>query len=216
LRGLEGGSSLAKLLAKERGVRNVCDLPPLSEAQILAWADSHYSRTGGWPTENSGPVRCDLPGEVWANVNAALSQGSRGLPGGSSLAALLAAKRCARSLASVPRLTIKQVLRWADAHYKRTGAWPACKDGPITGVPGETWKALDEALWRGKRGLHGRSSLMQGLAQHRGIRNKADLPRLTKKQILAWADEHHERTGQWPQIESGPMADARGETWQAI
>ena len=43
LRGLEGGSSLAKLLAKERGVRNVRDLPPLSEAQILAWADAHHA-----------------------------------------------------------------------------------------------------------------------------------------------------------------------------
>jgi hypothetical protein len=137
LRGLEGGSSLAKLLAKERGVRNVRDLPPLTEALILKWADSHYARNGTWPNENSGAIVGAPRGEIWANVNAALSQGLRGLPGGSSLAVLIASERGIRNGASVPSLTVKQILRWADVHHKRTGAWPACKDGAITGVPSE-------------------------------------------------------------------------------
>ena len=34
-RGLSGGSSLAKLLAKKRGLRNPAELPPLTEEQIL-------------------------------------------------------------------------------------------------------------------------------------------------------------------------------------
>jgi hypothetical protein len=216
LRGLEGGSSLAKLLAKQRGVRNVRELPPLSEALIMKWADAHYARTGGWPNENSGAMVGAPPGEVWANVNAALSQGLRGLSGGSSLALLIAAKRGVRNLASVPPLTVKQILKWADTHNRRTSSWPACKDGPIDGVPGETWDAIDAALRQGCRGLPGESSLMQLLAEHRGVLNKANLPRLTKKQILAWADVHHERTGQWPQIESGRILDAHGETWSAI
>jgi hypothetical protein len=39
--GLPGGSSLARLLARERGVRNRCGLPPLTEAAILRWARAH-------------------------------------------------------------------------------------------------------------------------------------------------------------------------------
>src|SRR5262249_13209147 len=37
IRGLEGASSLAQLLAKHRGVRNIGALPPLSVEQILEW-----------------------------------------------------------------------------------------------------------------------------------------------------------------------------------
>ena len=46
LRDLPGGSSIARLLAEHRGVRNIHGLGPLSEEQILAWADAHYERTG--------------------------------------------------------------------------------------------------------------------------------------------------------------------------
>src|SRR5205823_5580095 len=46
LRGLPPGSSLARLLAEHRGVRNIRDLPPLTCEQILAWADEHFHRTG--------------------------------------------------------------------------------------------------------------------------------------------------------------------------
>ena len=45
-RGLRGGSSIAKLLAKHRGVRNIGELPKLTEGRILAWADAHFGRTG--------------------------------------------------------------------------------------------------------------------------------------------------------------------------
>ncbi len=36
---------------------------------------------------------------------------------------------------------------------------------------------------------------------------------LTVHQILAWADAHFERTGQWPSNNSGEVCDAPGETW---
>lgn len=38
LRTLERGDSLARLLDRERGVRNLGNLPPLTEEQIVAWA----------------------------------------------------------------------------------------------------------------------------------------------------------------------------------
>src|SRR5205085_7143265 len=91
-RGLPGGSSLARLLARERDVANRSDLPHLRISRILAWADAHRAATGKWPTARSGPVR-DAAGEIWYNVGQALRLGLRGLPGDSSLALLLAEHR---------------------------------------------------------------------------------------------------------------------------
>src|SRR5205085_7851824 len=71
-----------------RGKRNRGDLPPLTEAQILGWADAHRSKTGQWPTTEAGPVS-DSPGETWRAINLALASGLRGLPGGDSLYWLL-------------------------------------------------------------------------------------------------------------------------------
>jgi hypothetical protein len=61
-------------------------------AQILAWADEHHRRTGGWPSADSGPV-AGAPGESWRALNSALRDGFRGLPGGDSLASLLRRER---------------------------------------------------------------------------------------------------------------------------
>jgi hypothetical protein len=73
-RGLQGGDSLAKLIAREFLARTRAVIPGLTEAVILCWADAHKATTGNWPKRNSGPV-IDHPGESWAAVNAALSKG---------------------------------------------------------------------------------------------------------------------------------------------
>jgi DNA-binding CsgD family transcriptional regulator len=39
---------------------------------------------------------------------------------------------------------------------------------------------------------------------------------LTIEQIIAWAEDHHQRTGKWPTQTSGPVLAAPGETWAAI
>jgi hypothetical protein len=36
---------------------------------------------------------------------------------------------------------------------------------------------------------------------------------LTVELILAWCDDHHTRTGQWPRRNSGPVTAAPGEVW---
>jgi hypothetical protein len=54
--GLPGKSSLAQLLNERRGVRNPAAPPPLSAAQILAWADAYWHRSGKWPVSGSGPI----------------------------------------------------------------------------------------------------------------------------------------------------------------
>ena len=77
-------TTLARLLQRHRGVRNLKDLPRLRIKDIVRWADAHFARTGQWPTHRSGPV-LEAPGETWAGINTALQRGLRKLPGGSSL-----------------------------------------------------------------------------------------------------------------------------------
>ena len=75
---------------------------PLTAEQVLAWADAHFARTGRWPSKYSGPL-ADAPGETWEKINAALSNGYWGLPGGDSLAKLLDRHRCSGRKAAPPR-----------------------------------------------------------------------------------------------------------------
>lgn len=227
-RGLKGGSSLARLLGRHRGHRNIADLPRLTLSRILQWVDAHHRRTGRWPNAQLGAV-LDAPGETWAAIGRDLTVGCRGLPGGSTLAQLLAEHRGVRNRLRLPRLSIRQILAWADEHRRRTGRWPTPRSGPIPQSTGETWACIEAALWTARRGLadefvrdqsrNGGSeprSLAQLLAAYRGVRNPAAVPPLTERQILAWADDHHRRTKAWPKSNSGPIAAAPGETWTGV
>jgi hypothetical protein len=165
VRGLRRGYSLPQLLARRRGVRNRKALPHLKESQILTWADHHFGKTGKWPAAGSGVV-AEAPGETWMAVEQALTNGLRGLPGGSSIARLLSAGRGVRHRLSPPPLTEQQILAWAKAHYKATGKWPICHGGPISQSPSDTWLGVDKALRAGRRGLPGGSSLTMLLRKH--------------------------------------------------
>ena len=112
-------------------------------------------------------------------------------------------------------LTTEQILAWADAHHERTGEWPRKTSGAIIGAPGETWFAIDASLFLGHRELVRGSSLPRLLAEHRGIRNYAEPPRLSVEQILIWADAHKARTGEWP-ITKDLIPDKPDETWAAV
>ncbi len=92
MRSLERGSSLARLLQHHRGVRNRKDLPALTVEEILCWADAHHRRKGQWPQSRSGAIP-EAPGETWMAVEMALAHGQRGMPGGTSLARLIAEQR---------------------------------------------------------------------------------------------------------------------------
>lgn len=214
-RGFQGGSSLTRLLAEHRGKRNRARLPPYTKQQLLAWADAHRERTGKWPHRDSGPIT-EAPGESWHAVEIALVLGRRGFAGGSSLARFLAEHRGKRNHRALPRLNIRQILSWADAHFRQTGRWPMENSGPIQDAPGETWMGVDGALVMGCRGLSGGSSLPQLLAKQRGFRNIMDLPRLSVRKILCWADAFRDRTGRWPTNKSGWIDEAPGESWRSV
>jgi hypothetical protein len=215
LRGLEGGSSLARLLAKYRGVRNIHALPPLSVEQILKWADEHRKRTGDWPLVSSGPIP-HSGGETWCAVDSALKDGRRRLEK-SSLSKLLRRHRGKRS-ATVLSLTIGQVLRWAERHHKKTGCWPkASTSGLIDGGPGVTWADVNRALWKGHHGLKGGSSLGKLLVKHYRARTQHALPLLDLDLIIRWADAFHRKTGRWPRSATrGYIPGSLEDTWRRV
>ena len=189
--------------------------PPLTVEQVLSWADAHRARTGEWPSARPEPV-AGAPGENWKAIDRALGAGHRGLPGGDSLAQLLARERGAAAGRRLPPLTEAKILAWARAHRRRTGRWPTQHSGAVAGAPGETWKRIDTTLRNGTRGLAGGDSLARLLARRLGVRNRTSAPRLTAERILDWADAHFRRTGRWPGAHSGPVREAPGETWRSL
>src|SRR5262249_10682904 len=145
---------------------------------IVKWATAYRKRTGRWPTSKSGPIP-ESPGDRWLTVDGALKSGCRGLRPGSSLARLLHEWGKKRNYQSLPPLSHKRILAWADAQFSRTGKWPTGTNGAVTDAPGERWDLIDYALRAGSRGLTGGSSLIQLLARKRGVRNPLDLPPLS-------------------------------------
>jgi hypothetical protein len=215
LRGLRGGSSLAKLLHAKRHVPNHMSQPRITQQKILAWADAHRRRTGNWPIREDGPIT-DAPSETWSGIDHALRKSSRGLREKSSLALLLAKYRGVRRHIRQRPLTTEEVLKWADAHFERTGKWPRYDSGLIPESPGETWQQVHNALRQGKRGLPGGETLTHLIATHRQLRSKVTLPRLKKRQILDWAKSFYDQHGYWPTRNAGQIPKSRGETWCAI
>src|SRR5205823_13950219 len=127
-------------------------------------------------------------GITWCAIDKALRCGSRSLPGGYSLARLLASERGMRNRCCLPSLNLKTILAWADAHYERSRKWPNAETGPIPEAPLETWRGVNFALRSGSRGLRIRSSLARLLARYRGKRTHLNQPALSEKNILTWAD----------------------------
>ncbi|HUY93589.1 MAG TPA: hypothetical protein VMV10_32985 [Pirellulales bacterium] len=189
--------------------------PPLSMSEILAWADAFFDRHGRWPIAKDGRIR-EAADDTWQSVDQALRAGRRDLTPGSSLARLLNEHRGVRNRKALRPYAVDEILAWADAHRSRTGCWPQSDSGPVAGAPGENWRAVEAALRAGIRGLPGGSSIAKLLAERRGVRNSRVPPPYSVKQILAWAEAHCERTGLWPTHQSGPVADAPGETWLAV
>jgi hypothetical protein len=213
IRGLRGGSSLAKLLAKKRQAPNPADRPRLTVETILRWCDEHFEKTGVWPRATSGLVP-GSEGDTWVAVDLALRRGRRGLRK-SSLYQLLARHRGA-SRFHIPNLTIQQILQWCDEFHARTGNWPSLASGRISGAGRESWLGVHTALALGKRGLPSGLGLGKLLAKERDVRNRFGLPALSEAKILRWARAYKRKHGNWPDEHSGPITGAGGETWSAI
>jgi hypothetical protein len=118
---------------------------------------------------------------------------------------------------SRPRpLTVREILCWADAHHERHGTWPKGDSGPIPEAPGVTWRRVNTALGSGTCGLPPGSSLLRLLEHDRGVRHRLNPARFTITRILAWADAHRARAGEWPDSRAGAIPEAPGETWKIV
>jgi hypothetical protein len=190
-------------------------ITPLSVPLILSWVDDHHQRIGNYPKRLDGVVLA-APHEDWLNVDQALRKGLRSLPKGSSLAKLLRDHRLDRHPRLPPPLSEDLIVRWAQLHYRTHGDWPTQHSGTVDNQPAETWAGIDRALRVGCRGFPGGDSLAKLLQRRLGVRNMAALPRLSDDLIVAWADDHHARRGDWPTLSSGPVAAAPEETWKQI
>ena len=206
-RGLSRGLSLCKLLLKHRGKSAKPQRPVLTIDQILAWADAHHKRTGCWPTSRSGSIH-GTRDENWNAVDDALGAGHRGLPRGLLLRKLLLKHRGKSVNLRRPALTIDQILAWADAHHKRTGKWPGVLSGRIHDAKDETWQGVDFRPAHGDPRLAARIVATQTVGEVPRAQFQSGRSSLTIPQILAWADEHHQRTDKWPGVYSGRISAA--------
>jgi hypothetical protein len=187
----------------------------LTEARIARWAETHFQRTGRWPTNMAGAVK-EVPGLKWGTVNYALTKGAHGLPGGTSLPRMLRRWFGKRLGPRRSPLSRRQIIAWVREHFARTGQWPSSHSGPVVGGYGESWASVDQALRSGSRGLAGGSSLAQLLDSVAGPKRRRKRPTLTIRQILEWADKHKARTGDWPTASSGPVHESPDDTWRAV
>jgi hypothetical protein len=106
---------------------------------------------------------------TWQVVDAALRKGRRGLPGGASLAKLLAEERGRKHFLAPTPLTLEQILHWVETFHESTRSWPTQYSGPVAEVDGETWLALDAALKKGARGLPVRTTLTRLVRLYRNV-----------------------------------------------
>ena len=180
--------------------------------RILELADSYYSSFGKWPIVRSGRINEEIDG-TWASIDSALKRGHRGLPGGSSLYALIKDRRGVDTRIGKAHLTAECILLWADNHYARTGLWPNMYSGTIAEAPDESWKQIDQALRHGRRGLPGGGTLASFLRAERPQFSRRLRPLLDIEAVLGYADAFFAREGRWPKITSGPIAEATDQTW---
>lgn len=226
-RGQPGKSSLASLIQENFGIKNHLDLPALSAKLILDWVKQYIDVHGKKPHRTSGiiePVSEEYKDITWTIVNTALEVGTRGLPGGSSLARLIDNKMGIANPMDLPPLSEELIVNWVtqfiDIHKEK----PFRSSGVIEFASGEykgiTWLAVDSALKRGKRGVSGKSSLASLIEKNFSLKNHMNLSPLTEELIISWVvqyiDIHEKKPGQSSgEIEFVSEA-YKGITWLAV
>lgn len=148
----------------------------------------------------------------WRNINSALRFGSRGLPGGDSLANLLERNGRKVSCINKPNLTEEEILKACEDYHKTNSKWPGGKTtDPVPGLPNETFRMLDVFLTTGGRGLRGGSSIFKLLVR------EGRIVILTEPIIIKSCDEHYKLTGKWPHARTkGSVPGLPDETWSSI
>lgn len=121
--------------------------------------------------------------------------------------------RASRAIRNRPPLRISAILRWAAAHHEKTGRWPSVNSGPVKGVPGEHWNAINTALFMGYRGLPARSSLAKLLDRRMNGRCRKR-PASSPRHVLKRPGRHDPGRGMPPRIASVRILGSHGDVWR--
>lgn len=125
----------------------------LTVQQVLNWCDLYHERNGKYPGQYAKAIP-EMNGDSFANINAALNTGTRGLPKKRGLAELLAQERGYIHNLNKPELTIERVVQELIAYYFANGEkFPTASNQELAGSLGCKWSAINAALHRGGRGL---------------------------------------------------------------
>ena len=193
-----------------RAVKTTTEKPPLTIEKILVWADTYHECEGKYPTLASGNVAGT--DETWPAINAALREGLRGLPGGTSLAEVLEEHRGRPNKSALPSLTERWIVKMAKQFKQKHGRYPTIASGQIEGTQ-ETWRGVDSALNKAHRNLPRKTTLAKLLEEKAGKPPRGKP--LTISVVLAWADDYREKNGKWPTKASGRITGTN-ETWLAV
>lgn len=201
-RGLPGGTSLAELRRKITGEQYSRKFEQLSEECIWKWMQEYKEMNGKYPVQNE---RSECPdGSKWIAINASLRQGSRGLPGGSSLQIL----RIKMTGESQKILSEEAIWKWMQDYFVNYGDWP--RSNSKDRVEGMTWDAVNKSMKKGRWGLVAGSSLMK--LRERMMRDS--LPVFTEDMISEWMLEHFNKHQIWPSVDT--VIDPPFKTWRQI
>jgi len=177
------GRTLSKILEplrKELGIVSGQDKDDLTEKKIIEAARKFYKIHGSLPTSKNtdkGAVP-GMPNETWTGIDKAGLNGGRGLNKGRTLSEILKPLR-----QELFGLTEKKIIEAAKEFYKIHGSLPTSKNtdkGAVPGMPHTTWKAIDQAGYRGKNGLDKGRTLSEIL---KPLKEKLDGIKLTRKGI---------------------------------
>ncbi len=177
----------------------------LSRGVIITAMDLYASDWGRWPHVGLGDASSYFGFPItWRDVDSALSNGYRSLPGGSSLKRLWDA-----SHELSPQIISEAANKFRAVH----GRWPTYYDGGTTeyfGFP-VSWKIVNQCLSEGRRGCPGGETLSGFLRGGRGELNNAQIVAHAR----AYASDHG---GTRPSAASGDASAYFGFpiTWVAV
>ena len=215
-RGLPSGLSIEKVLTNELGIVGVRSGKNLTEELVIRLAKAHFELTEVYPHEKSTWI---LDGsDSWAAISAALREGLRGLPGGTSLAQLLDKAGLKANSADRSYPSLMEIIKAAEEFKElNNGNLPSRESGVFPNYLDLTWGKIDAGLKRGDviEGTDA-SSIADLWTKQFGYRNVNNLPDLSENQILEWCDLFKGRTGQFPSNISQSVVEMGTETFMSI
>jgi hypothetical protein len=214
--GITAKSSIAKLISKHLGVRYKGDLPDFSEEKIVEWAKKYFLVHNKYPSIRTKPSDWLPEGETWIALDIALKRGTRGLPGGSSVAKLFEKYFGIRNKTNIPKISEQCIIDYMIVFKDKYGYFPHAHSKENEMLPsGESWHGFDKALRNARRGLT-KTTLASLKEKYFGIKNILTLTKLFEKQITKWVIEHYNKYGEYPSKKTEINSLPNGECWRKL